>query len=106
MDWKSLILDLCRSGLTQAEIGQAIGLSQPAVSDLVRGRTNTMQWDAGDALIALHRKYHPIPPPSRPRPLSASGRGANTASPTAAAGPSAAPGQGGGVKTAGKREVA
>lgn len=45
-------------------------------------------------------------PSSRPRPLSASGQGANTASPTAAAGLSAAPGQGGGGKTAGKRAVA
>lgn len=54
MNWKTLLLDLRRAGLTQAEIGQAIGLSQPAVSDLVRGRTSTMQWEAGDALIALH----------------------------------------------------
>lgn len=56
MDWKTLILDLCRAGLTQAEIGRAIGLSQPAVSDLVRGRTTTIQWEAGDALIALHAR--------------------------------------------------
>ncbi len=54
MNWKTLLLDLRRAGLTQAEIGQAIGLSQPAVSDLVRGRTSTLQWAAGDALIALH----------------------------------------------------
>ena len=55
MDWKTLILDLCRSGMTQAEIGQAIGLSQPAISDVVRGRTTTVQWEVGNALIALHK---------------------------------------------------
>lgn len=54
MDWKTLILDLRRAGVTQAEIGRAIGLSQPAVSDLARGRTTTMQWEAGEALIRLH----------------------------------------------------
>jgi len=56
MDWKTLLLDLCAAGLTQAEIGLAIGLSQPAVSDLVRGRTATVSWEVGNALIALHAK--------------------------------------------------
>jgi len=48
----------------------------------------------------------PPPAPSRPRPLPASGQGANTASPTAAAGQTVAPAQGGGVKTGDEREVA
>jgi len=39
----------------------------------------------------------PPPAPSRPHPLPASGQGVNTASPTAAAGQSVVPEQGGGV---------
>lgn len=54
MNWKDLIIDLRRAGLTQAEIGQAIGVSQVAVSDLHRGRTTTVRWEVGDALIKLH----------------------------------------------------
>lgn len=57
LDPKARILDLCQAGLTQTEIGQAIGLSQPAVSDLVRGRTTTVQWEVGQALLALHAKH-------------------------------------------------
>ncbi|AMO36633.1 helix-turn-helix domain-containing protein [Thauera humireducens] len=57
LDPKARILDLCQAGMTQTEIGQAIGLSQPAVSDLVRGRTTTVQWEVGQALIALHAKH-------------------------------------------------
>lgn len=54
MDWKKLILDLSRTGMTQTEIGREIGFSQAAVSDLVRGRTTTVQWEVGNALLALH----------------------------------------------------
>ena len=54
MDWKSLINALMRSGLTQKEIGVAVGLSQAAVSDLARGRTSSPVWEVGEALRRLH----------------------------------------------------
>ena len=40
--------------MTQKEIGEAAGLSQPAVSDLVRGRTASPVWEVGEALRHLH----------------------------------------------------
>ena len=54
MDWKSLIADLAQLGMTQKEIGAAVGLSQPAVSDLARGRTPSPVWEVGEALRRLH----------------------------------------------------
>lgn len=55
MDWKKLIGDLVSTGVTQIEIGKAIGLSQPAISDLLRGRTSRVEWAVGESLIDLHR---------------------------------------------------
>lgn len=56
MDWKTLISELAAAGVTQIEIGKEIGLSQPAISDLARGRTTRIEWQAGEKLIALHRE--------------------------------------------------
>ena len=41
------------SGLTQKEIGDAVGLSQPAVSDLCRGLTKEVSWTVGEGLLSL-----------------------------------------------------
>lgn len=57
MDWKSLIADLAKAGISQKTIGHAIGLSQPAVSDLARGRTTRIEWLAGQKLLALHHEH-------------------------------------------------
>jgi len=54
MDWKALIADLVKSGLTQKQIGEAVGLSQPSVSDLARGRVASPTWEIGEALRRLH----------------------------------------------------
>jgi predicted XRE-type DNA-binding protein len=56
MDWKTLITDLQAAGLTQLEIGKQIGLSQPSVVDVIRGRTKDLKWSIGQALISLHAK--------------------------------------------------
>jgi len=55
MDWKTLISDLMEAGLTQAEIGKEVGLSQPAVSELVSKRTADVKWSVGEKLLTLHR---------------------------------------------------
>ena len=54
MDWKSLIADLAKLGLTQKQIAAAAGISQPAVSDLARGRTLSPVWEIGEKLRRLH----------------------------------------------------
>lgn len=62
MNWKSLIADLAKAGVSQKAIGEAIGLSQPAVSDLARGRTQRIEWAAGQKLFELHRQHISIDP--------------------------------------------
>ncbi len=56
MDWKSLIASLAEFGVTQKEIGEAVGLSQPAISDLARGRTTRVEWEAGEKLRAFYEQ--------------------------------------------------
>lgn len=72
MDWKSLITELMGAGLSQREIGEHIGLSQSAVSDLVRGRHAHISWERGQQLIALHAaRAHALPHPTARSPSSA-----------------------------------
>jgi len=59
MDWKSLIADLAKSGMTQKQIAAAAGISQPAVSALVRGRTLSPVWEIGEKLRRLHAERCP-----------------------------------------------
>jgi hypothetical protein len=60
MDWKTLIAELQASGLTQAQIGEAMpepGKSQTWVADVLSGRYDDLKWTDGQALIALHRQH-------------------------------------------------
>ena len=61
MDWKLLINQLRESGgMSQAEIGAAIGKSQAWVSAVLAGQYADLKWSAGEALRALHtRKVSP-----------------------------------------------
>lgn len=54
MNWKQVLDDLAAAGMTQMEISKAVGLSQPAISDLARGRTARVEWSVGEALRRLH----------------------------------------------------
>lgn len=54
MDAKKLISDLVAAGRTQAEIGRVIGLSQPAISDILTGKTKNVRWDVGQRLLEYH----------------------------------------------------
>lgn len=56
MDWKKLISELMASGMKQGEIGEAVGLSQAAISELATGQTKDARWRAGERLRALHRR--------------------------------------------------
>ena len=52
--WADLIRDLQTTGLTQREIGDSIGLSTSAVSDIANGRTGE---PGGTAAMKLHRLH-------------------------------------------------
>jgi transcriptional regulator with XRE-family HTH domain len=54
MQWNTLVSELMQSGMTQQEIGAAVGLSQPAISDIARGVTKSVTWDVGEKLKRLH----------------------------------------------------
>lgn len=54
MDWKNIIEDLQESGMTQAEIGVAIGKSQAWVCALAKGQYSDVRWSDGEALRKLH----------------------------------------------------
>ncbi len=57
MDWKKIISDLMRAGLTQKAISEKSGLSQPAISDLHTGKQRTVTWEVGETLRALHKVH-------------------------------------------------
>ncbi|CAJ0701710.1 hypothetical protein LMG19089_02907 [Ralstonia edaphis] len=55
-DWKKLARDILASGLTQKALGDLIGRSQAQVSDLVNGKTKTVEYCVGERLKSLHKK--------------------------------------------------
>lgn len=56
MNWKNIIQDLIDAGMTQSAIGNAIGISQASVSDLLTGKAKSTYYEAGELLVKLHRK--------------------------------------------------
>lgn len=55
MDWKTLILELQESGLSQVEVGARMGKSQAWVSAAACGKYDDLKWRDGQALIELHQ---------------------------------------------------
>lgn len=54
MDWKLLINQLREAGMSQAEIGAAIGKSQAWVSAVMAGQYADLKWSDGEALRRIH----------------------------------------------------
>jgi len=52
--WASRVSDLRATGLTLAEVGERIGLSPSAVSDIEQGRTTEPKGGAALKLVSLH----------------------------------------------------
>lgn len=57
MDWKKLITDLEASGLTQIEIAEKCGCSQPYISQLKAGIRGSPVFELGSALSNLHKLH-------------------------------------------------
>lgn len=55
MDWKQLISELTRLGVSQAEIATQTGIAPPTISELATGKTREPRWTTGQKLRALHR---------------------------------------------------
>lgn len=56
MDWKKLISELMACGMTQKAIGDHIGLSQGAISQILKGVQDDVRWNDGEKLRALHEE--------------------------------------------------
>lgn len=56
MDWKKLIGDLVKSGMTQTEIGAAIGVSQGRIGQVVAGKNAGFKYEPGAKLVELHKQ--------------------------------------------------
>ncbi len=61
MDWKNIIVELQATGMSQVEIGKAVGRSQPWIADIVRGRTGELKWVDGERLRLLHAERCNVP---------------------------------------------
>lgn len=55
MDWKTIILGLSASGLTQAEIAKYCGCGQSTISELLRGEIRDPAYRIGSRLIELYQ---------------------------------------------------
>jgi predicted transcriptional regulator len=55
MNWNALITELEGVGLTQKEIAEHVGCSQPYVSQLKSGARKSPEFDIGNAMVKLHR---------------------------------------------------
>lgn len=56
MDWKAVISALEGAGLTQSEIAEKAGCSQPYVSQLKSGARKSPDFEVGRALVDMHAK--------------------------------------------------
>lgn len=56
MNWQNIIQEIAAHGMTQAEIGKEVGLSQPSIADLAAGRQKDVRYTVGVALVALHKR--------------------------------------------------
>jgi predicted transcriptional regulator len=54
-DWATLLREMAEVPMTQAEIADAVKLSQPSVSDLMSGKVKTTEFSRGQRIIAAHR---------------------------------------------------
>lgn len=54
MDWNKIVAEIKETGLTQAQVADAVGVSVGTLSELCSGKVAEPKWSRGDALIALH----------------------------------------------------
>lgn len=53
-DFQKLILDLVESGMAEAEIAKAVGVSQPTINRVKSGKQKNIGYALGAALIKMH----------------------------------------------------
>lgn len=66
MNWKILIAECIAKGLSQAEIARQIGVTQSAISHIVKGSQKGFLYEPGKKLIDLHARLYGA---ARPGPI-------------------------------------
>ncbi|WP_041702826.1 hypothetical protein [Pseudogulbenkiania sp. NH8B] len=57
MNWKSLIAELLKAGMTQKQIADEVGCTQPCIAGLATGRRGKqVSYDIGSKLVALSER--------------------------------------------------
>lgn len=56
MNWKLLISECIAAGMSQAEIAKQIGVTQSAISHVLKGSQKGFLYEPGKKLIDLHRR--------------------------------------------------
>jgi transcriptional regulator with XRE-family HTH domain len=54
VDWNKIVAEIKETGLTQAQIADAIGVSAGTLSEICSGKVSEPKWSRGDALLAIH----------------------------------------------------
>jgi predicted transcriptional regulator len=52
-NWQQIVCEIISSGMAQSAIAARLGVTQGAVSHIATGRTKTVEWSIGHALLAL-----------------------------------------------------
>jgi len=55
MDWNKIVTEIKDTGMTQAQVAEAIDVASGTLSELCSGKITEPKWSKGDALLALHR---------------------------------------------------
>lgn len=55
MDWNKIVEEIKRTGITQGQIAESIGVAEGTLSELCNGKISEPKWSKGDALLSLHR---------------------------------------------------
>ena len=56
MEWKNIISDLLKSGLTQAQIASETGVPQPTISALLNEKQKELSYLNGNRLVCYYNK--------------------------------------------------
>lgn len=53
--WKEIVSELVASGLSEREIADSIGVTQPTINRIKLGRRRKIDHETGEALLALQK---------------------------------------------------
>lgn len=55
-DWAGLLREMVATGMSQAQVANAVRLSQPSVSDLINGHVKATEYTRGLRILFAHKE--------------------------------------------------